>query len=123
MKQLSILLLVLILSNLSLIGQPKTISVDSVKFSYCEVFTKEIGLSGKVNIEINFGQSSKTFSNANYKSPVFPEVFSGIIDALNYMGKEGWEVVQVYSVLTGPSSMATYSYHYLLKKRIPQIKS
>ena len=92
--------------------------LDSIKYVYCEIFTKEIGMSGKVTIEINYGQTSKQFSETSYKIPVFPAVFNALVDALNYMGKDGWEVIQVYSVLTGPSSMATFSYHYLLKKRI-----
>ena len=119
MKQLVSILLLFILFEISLKGQQFRSSADSIKFSYCEIFTKESGMSGKVTIEINYGQTSKPFSETIYKSPVFNPIFNGIVDALNYMGQSGWEVIQVYSVLTGPSSMATYSYHYLLKKRLP----
>lgn len=108
----------LILFDMALKGQQINSPVDSIKYTYCEIFTKESGMSGKVTIEVNYGQTSKPFSETSYKSPVFTPVFSAIVDALNYMGKNGWEVIQVYAVLTGPSSMATFSYHYLLKKRI-----
>lgn len=118
MKKLHFLFFVLFLINLKLSGQQMISASDSLKYSYCEVFTKEVGMSGKVTVEINYGQTSKPFSETSYKSPVFTPVFSAIVDALNYMGKSGWEVIQVYAVLTGPSSLATYSYHYLLKKRL-----
>lgn len=118
MRQLIALLFVLIVFEIALKGQQTNNPIDSIKYSYCEVFTKESGVSGKVTIEINYGQTSKPYSDTSYKSPVYPPVFSAIVDALNYMGKNGWEVIQVYPVLTGPSSMATFSYHYLLKKRV-----
>jgi hypothetical protein len=117
MKQLVFLIFILILSDIELTGQHITIPVDSIKYSYCEIFTEDVGLGGRVTIEINYGQGSKPYSETRYKSPLYSPVFSAIIDALNYMGKNGWEVIQVYAVLI-TSSSNTYSYHYLLKKRI-----
>ena len=102
----------------SLMGQQVINKIDSIKYSYCEIYTKDAGLGGRFSIEINFGDRSEPFSEKTYKSPVYPDVFIGLINALNYMGKGGWEVVQVYTVLIGSSSLSTYSYHYLLKKRI-----
>lgn len=39
--------------------------------------------------------------------------FNSMIDALNYMGEDGWEFVQAYIVTTGEINV----YHWLLKKR------
>ncbi len=37
-----------------------------------------------------------------------------MVDALNYMGKQGWEFMQAYIVTVQNQNV----YHYLLKKKI-----
>ena len=41
------------------------------------------------------------------------QTFNSMVDALNYMGNDGWEFVQAYIVTVGQSNV----YHWLLKKQ------
>lgn len=42
------------------------------------------------------------------------KLFNSMVDAMNYIGEDGWEFVQAY-VVTGSNGSV---YHWLLKKRI-----
>jgi hypothetical protein len=76
-------------------------------------------LSNKVTVQIDFGQVQKFFSDNRYKDPATgkPFVFNSMIDALNFMGKDGWEFVQAYVVTEGGGTTAQNVYHFLLKKQ------
>jgi hypothetical protein len=84
------------------------------KYSYCEIVSSP-GLAGaKITVEIDFGQKTKVFQDTRLKGKDGkPIKFNSTIDALNYMGSDGWELVQVY---TTTYSADTFRYHYLLKK-------
>jgi hypothetical protein len=88
---------------------------DSVKYTYCEIVGTAKFLSTKVNIQIDFGQEVKFGQDKRYKDPATgkPYVFNSMIDALNFMGKDGWQFVQAYVVTESNSGSV---YHYLLKK-------
>lgn len=87
---------------------------DSTTFSYCQIVGTPKLMSTKVNIEIDFGQYKSMWADNSLKDPATGEriVFNSMIDALNYMGKLGWEFAQAYIVTTGSNSV----YYYLLKK-------
>jgi hypothetical protein len=86
------------------------------KFDYCEIVGSTKLLSNKVTISIDFGQETKYFSDTRYKDENGKtKTFNSMIDAMNFMGKQGWEFVQAYAI--------TYSnnldiYHYVLKKKV-----
>jgi hypothetical protein len=73
-------------------------------------------MSNKVTIEIDFGQFRSIWADNRLKDSKTGEriIFNSMIDALNYMGIQGWEFVQAYAFWTGGSSGNVY--HYLLKK-------
>ena len=94
------------------------IKSDSTKFTYCELVGTGRLLSNKVTVQIDFGQVTKFFSDNRYKDPTTgkPVIFNSMIDALNLMGKDGWEFVQAYIVTEGSGTGSQNVYHFLLKK-------
>lgn len=97
----------------------QNIKSDSTKFTYCELVGTAKFLSNKVTVEIDFGQTTKFFSDRRYKDPSTgkPVVFNSMVDALNFMGKDSWEFVQAYIVTIGSSTSSQNVYHFLLKKQ------
>lgn len=103
---------VFIIFLLAISGQP-LFGQETPKFVYCEVLGFEKLLSTKVTIQVEFGQKLKMFADNRMKDENGkPIVFNSMIDALNFMGKQGWEFVQAYVVTI---SQQNY-YHYLMKK-------
>ncbi|HEY5591672.1 MAG TPA: hypothetical protein VIK55_11715 [Paludibacter sp.] len=111
-----ILIFVMLLFCFYLKGQD--IKSDSTKFTYCELVGTGRLLSNKVTVQIDFGQVTKFFSDNRYKDPTTgkPVIFNSMIDALNFMGKDGWEFVQAYIVTEGSGTGSQNVYHFLLKK-------
>jgi|WetSurMetagenome_2_1015567.scaffolds.fasta_scaffold331504_1 hypothetical protein len=120
----TLLTLSLIFICISTIRSQDTIQVKpNSKFTYCELVGTTKLLSNKITVSIDFGQSRSILSIGNsYKDPATgkPYEFNSMIDALNFMGKEGWEFVQSYS--TGDEKYG-YVYHFLLKKESKQIEA
>jgi hypothetical protein len=112
-----ILISVMILFCIYLKGQD--IKSDSTKFTYCELVGTGRFLSNKVTVQIDFGQITKFFSDNRYKDPSTgkPVIFNSMIDALNFMGKDGREFVQAYIISEGSGSTSQNVYHFLLKKQ------
>ena len=100
------------------------IKSDSTKFTYCELVGTGKLFSTKVTVAIDFGQERKLFSDNRYKDPETgkPYVFNSMIDALNFMGKNRWELVQAYIITEGSGSTTQNVYHFLLKKQTSLIE-
>lgn len=100
---------------------PERMINDTTEYIYCQIVGTGKLLSNKVTIEIDFGQFRSIWEDNRLKDPVTGNkiVFNGMIDALNYMGNNGWEFVQAYAFSTnnGPNV-----YHYLLKKSRTLVK-
>ena len=73
-------------------------------------------LGNKVNVSVDFGQKKSIWKPYDYMTDSNGKLisFNSMIDAMNYMGLDGWEFVQAYVVTTGNQNV----YHWLLKKRI-----
>ena len=87
---------------------------------YCQVIATPRLFSNKVTIDIDFGEE-KSFWNderlRTYDGKL--KKFNTIIDALNFMGREGWIFINAYPV----SSDNTVVYHYAFRKRIAPFRS
>ena len=104
-----LLLLSFCISSLFIIAQ------ETVKYDYCEIVGTSKLLSNKVTVQIDFGEATKFFADNRYKDESGkPVTFNGMIDAMNYMGAQGWEFVQAYAV-TNNNNPAVY--HYVLKRK------
>ena len=87
---------------------------ETVKYDYCEIVGTSRLLSNKVTVQIDFGQKTKFFSDKRFKDESGKSiVFNSMIDAMNFMGNQGWDFVQAYAI-TDESSLV---YHYVLKKK------
>lgn len=102
-------------------SQKQKATVNGVPLSEIDVqYVRIVGtakfLSTKVTIQIDFGQEDKFFSGAD------TQILDGngqlltlnsMIDALNFMSKNGYDYVDAYVITVGNQNV----YHYLLKKR------
>lgn len=85
-------------------------------FVYCELLGTSKLLSSKVNVKVDFGQATSFWKGVAYLKDEKGKNrnFNSMVDAMNFMGKEGWEFVQAYVVTSGNQNV----YHWLLKKEV-----
>ncbi|SEN10005.1 hypothetical protein SAMN05192574_102452 [Mucilaginibacter gossypiicola] len=78
----------------------------SLQEKYCIIKTIKHAFSSKVDITVDFGMEinfSKEFETV--------EKFTSVVDALNYMSAQGWELVNSIS------SGTILELHHIMKKR------
>ncbi len=117
MKKLITLLFLLIIMGATnlMAGNPgDTIREEvNVKYYYCELVGVQKAFSTKVVVSIDYGQERKLFEDTRLRDQDGKLVnFNSMVDAMNYLGEQGWEFVQAYIVVFGD----TYNYHWILKK-------
>jgi len=107
------------------VGLSFTTMAQDTQEIYCEVIGRSaLSLTGKIKIEVDFGQENKVFEGFNQdmiKDPVTgkPIKFNSMIDALNHMSGDGWMLVGSYPVV---DSGANVEYHYIMKKTVEKKK-
>jgi hypothetical protein len=108
MKKITLILGILFTSNL-LFAQTDT----SRYKQYCQVIATPRILSNKVTIDIDFGEEKSFWRDTRLKTydGKFKK-FNTIIDALNFMGKEGWVFINAYPVRINQTEI----YHFGFKK-------
>lgn len=105
-----ILLLVLITGTLNAAAQ------DSTKVEqYCRLVAQNRLLSNRVNIDLDFGEERRLFSDNRMRDEETGKLkkFNTVVDALNYMGSQGWILVNAFPVNDGTNSTTL---HYYFKK-------
>jgi hypothetical protein len=104
--------LVLLLSVYFLNGYSQQ---DSAKVEqYCEVVATGRLLSNKVTIDIDYGEERSIWKDHRVRTEEGRlKKFNSVIDAINYLGKDGWKLVNAFPVSTGNGPMV---YHYVFKK-------
>ena len=91
------------------------IPINQLDVEYVQIVGTSKLLSTKLTIEIDFGQNTKFFSSG--KETVVKDengknmVFNSMIDALNFMTKNGFEFVNAYAITEDGQNV----YHYLLR--------
>lgn len=93
------------------------IPIKDIDVEYVQIVGTSRILSNKLTIEIDFGQENKLFSSdkdtrvkdINGKNMIF----NSMIDALNFMTKNGYEFVQAYAITVSNQNV----YYYLLRKK------
>ena len=86
---------------------------------YCQIIASPRLFSNKVTIDIDFGEEKSIWRDNRLKT--FDgrlKKFNTVIDALNYMGRDGWVFINAYPVSIGESVI----YHFCLQKGIPDIR-
>ncbi|VBB48593.1 conserved exported hypothetical protein [uncultured Paludibacter sp.] len=117
MKKL-IFITVLMLSVIGMKAQTNDSTIVASQFQYCEIIGTSGFLTTKVKINVDYGQET-SFWNQAAKQKVLDEngkeiKFNSMVDALNYMGTQGWEFVQAFAVTMGNTNV----YHFLMKRKI-----
>lgn len=108
MKKICILLLVVFNTSASF-AQPAKPTIEQ----YCQVIASPRLLSNKVTIDIDFGEEKSIWRDNRLKSYDGKlKKFNTVIDALNYMGRDGWIFMNAYPVTMG----STVIYHFAFKK-------
>ena len=83
---------------------------------YCRLVASGIVLSNKVAIDIDFGEERKLFSDKRLRDETTGKLkkFNSITDALNFMGSQGWTLVNAFPQ-TG--TVNSPEYHFYFKKQ------
>ena len=87
---------------------------DSTKIEqYCDVVATPRLLSNKVTIDINYGEEKSIWKDTRLKTDEGKlKKFNTVVDALNYMGKDGWVFINAFPALNG----STQVYHFVFRK-------
>src|SRR5205085_10211998 len=88
--------------------------IDTTKIEqYCQIIATPRLLSNRVTIDIDFGEEKSFWRDTRLKTYDGKlKKFNTIIDALNYMGRDGWKFINAYPVSNGN----TVVYHFAFKK-------
>lgn len=104
-------------SSYALFAQTDTTRVEQ----YCQVIATPGLLSNKVTIDIDFGEEKSIWTDSRmctYDGKL--KKFNTIIDALNFMGKEGWTFINAYPVRNGNTEIYHYAFRKLFLKSEPE---
>ena len=118
MKKILFLALILTASCLTKAQTVNEIPISQLDVEYVQIVGTSKLLSTKLTIEIDFGQNTKFFSTG--KETIVKDengknlVFNSMIDALNFMTKNGFEFVNAYAISVSSNQNV---YHYLLRKK------
>ena len=112
MKKL-ILLSLIVLMSVPMFAQENTSNEKTRdSFLYAEILGYSKLLSTKVSVTIDFGQNTTLFEDTRLRDENGKVInFNSMVDAMNWMGAQGWEFVQAYTASEGDQSV----YHWLLK--------
>jgi len=119
MKKLLVIVVLFMMYAPSSFGQVTVdgVNINDLDIKFCRIvaFNKS-AIKAKYVVTIDYGQINK-FNNTQIikGNSQKEEGFSSIIDALNFMVKNGWEYVDSYAI-SDSRGHGTF-YHYLLKKK------
>jgi hypothetical protein len=88
---------------------------DTTKIEqYCPVIVTPRLMSNKVTIDIDFGEEKSFWADSRIRTYDGKlKKFNSVVDALNFMGKEGWGFINAYPVFNGNIEI----YHFAFKKQ------
>ena len=111
-----------ILTLAALVFSLHAFSQDTTKVEqYCEVTASGKLFSTKVTIDVDYGEERSFWKDHRLKDDDGKlKKFNSVIDALNYLGKMGWKLVNAYPVYNGSSSNI---YHYVFKKEFSKAEA
>lgn len=116
MKLWSLLVLLLGLSWSATAQTVNDMPLRDIDVEYVEIVGTQRFLSTKVTIQIDFGQNQSywTAKDTRLKDVDGRRLrFNSMVDALNFMSKNGYEFVDSYAVTANNQNI----YHYLLRRQ------
>ncbi|MFD1255797.1 hypothetical protein ACFQ3S_03230 [Mucilaginibacter terrae] len=81
---------------------------------YCIVIVSPRIFSSKVDLAVDFGRDTNAANPLLQNEIETIKEIGSLVDALNYMAKKGWQMVNGYSVSN--SQTALNEQHYLMRK-------
>ena len=92
------------------------VPLKDLDVEYVQIVGETVLFSNKITVALDFGQENKTWGNKEFqlKDVNGKKIqFNSMIDALNFMTRQGFEFVQAYAMNTSSQGI----YHYLLRKK------
>lgn len=100
------------LGSYTLYAQPAKSTVEQ----YCQLIVTPRLLSNKVTVDIDFGEEKSIWRDERLRTYDGKlKKFNTVVDALNYMGRDGWVFINAYPVTNGGTTI----YHFAFKKEFP----
>ncbi|ANE53074.1 hypothetical protein [Flavisolibacter tropicus] len=97
-------------ATLSLFAQTNSTKIEQ----YCQVTATPRLLSNKVTIDIDYGEEKSFWIDMRLREVDGKlKKFNTVIDALNFMGRQGWIFINAYPVTNGSTTV----YHYGFRKQ------
>jgi len=113
----TVLLAIALFTFSSSFSQSKT---DDTIEQYCRISLSEKLFSDRIQIEADFGEKKRDRDKKLRDGLKKVMTFETEVDALNYMGKDGWKLVHVQVV---PSKIGSASTYYLFKKDVTHLEA
>lgn len=118
-----IILPLLILYSLQGFGQVfvNDVNINELDIKYCQLFGFDTSPVGKKSlVMVDYGQKGEFTKSQSIKDSEGKDIdFNGMIDALNFMYKNGWELDDQYIIVAKnllTNKEAPYE-HFILKKK------
>ena len=118
------LIVILLFSSISVYTQTvNDTPVSEIDAEYVRIVGTSKLLSNKVQIELEFGQKVKFFTTGKetfIKDEKGKNIeFNSMVDALNFLGKYGYEFLTAYAININNQNV----YHYLMRKKNKDIEN
>ncbi|RTL60580.1 MAG: hypothetical protein EKK37_00025 [Sphingobacteriales bacterium] len=87
-----------VIALLLLIAAP-VFAQDTTKIEqYCGLILRPRAFSNKVNIELDFGETRRAFTDNRLRDEITGKLktFNTLVDAMNYMGQQGWVLINAF---------------------------
>ena len=91
--------------------------ISEIDVEYVQIIGSTQRVRSQMSIQIDFGQENKLFDLKDTRIKDIngkPMVFNSMMDALNFMSKNGYDFINAHTVTAGKHHVV---YHYVLKKR------
>ena len=82
---------------------------------YCELQAQGRLFSNKITIDVNFGEERKLFAgDTRLRDEMTGKLkkFNSLTDALNYMGAQGWSLINAFPAAAVSGSPAIYYFYF-----------
>ncbi len=120
------LLFILIFNSLAFVSNAQIINVNEINYRnqkettiYCDIESRNFlaSFTPREYIDVDFGQTQKN-NNELKDADGNAIVFKSIVDALNFMSKEGWSLINTYNFTDLDTKVLHV--HYIMSKKVLQ---